>query len=48
MHQTDTDRLEPYLRYLWDHGATDLHLRAGTQPRVRIDGKLFAIPESPV
>jgi twitching motility protein PilT len=38
--------MEPLLRYLWDNNATDLHLCAGTQPRVRIDGKLWAIPES--
>lgn len=44
MHAFDTAPIEHYLRYLWDNNATDLHLCAGTQPRVRIDGKLFAIP----
>jgi twitching motility protein PilT len=43
---TDTRPLDQLLRYLWDHHATDLHLCAGTQPRVRIDGKLLAIPQS--
>ncbi|MCB1256171.1 MAG: Flp pilus assembly complex ATPase component TadA, partial [Microthrixaceae bacterium] len=38
--------MEHLLRYLWDNNATDLHLCAGTEPRVRIDGKLFAIPGS--
>ena len=42
----DTSRLEPFLRYLWDAGATDLHLSAGTPPRVRIDGKLVHIPNA--
>lgn len=36
--------MDQLLRYLWDNNATDLHLCAGTPPRVRIDGKLFAIP----
>ncbi|MEZ5311472.1 MAG: PilT/PilU family type 4a pilus ATPase [Microthrixaceae bacterium] len=38
--------MDHLLRYLWDNNATDLHLCAGTEPRVRIDGKLFAIPGS--
>lgn len=46
MLQPDTAPLDQLLRYLWDNNATDLHLCAGTQPRVRIDGKLFAIPGS--
>ena len=47
MHVPDTADLEPHLQYLWDHGATDLHLAAGTRARVRIDGRLVPIPESP-
>ncbi|MFM7061937.1 MAG: ATPase, T2SS/T4P/T4SS family, partial [Actinomycetes bacterium] len=31
---------------MWDTGATDLHLCAGTTPRVRIDGKLLAVPQA--
>lgn len=46
MYHPDTGPIDQLLRYLWDHHATDLHLCAGTQPRVRIDGKLFAIPQS--
>ncbi len=46
MTQPDTGPLEQLLRYLWDNSATDLHLCAGTPPRVRIDGKLYAIPQS--
>ena len=48
MLEVDTTLLDPYLNYLWQTNATDLHMSAGTQPRVRIDGKLVAIPESPV
>ena len=48
MHTPDTSIVEPYLRYLWDNSATDLHLAAGTQPRVRVDGRLVPIPESPL
>lgn len=46
MTHLDLTLLDPWLRYLWDTGATDLHLAAGTPPRVRIDGKLLAIPEA--
>jgi twitching motility protein PilT len=42
----DTTPMEHLLRYLWDTHATDLHLAAGTAPRVRIDGKLYPVPES--
>ena len=47
MHQADTTLLEPWLNYLWQTSATDLHFSAGSAPRVRIDGKLHAIPEAP-
>ncbi len=43
----ETSLLDPYLEYLTQVNATDLHLCAGTTPRVRIDGKLLAIPEAP-
>ena len=42
----DTTPIDQLLRYLWDNQATDLHLCAGHPPRVRIDGKLWAIPEA--
>jgi twitching motility protein PilT len=41
----DTTPMDHLLRYLWDTHATDLHLAAGTHPRVRIDGKLYPVPE---
>jgi len=44
VHQVDTAPMEQLLRYLWDNHATDLHLCAGTEPRVRVDGQLLAIP----
>ncbi len=47
MQLTDTAPMEHLLRYLWDTHATDLHVCAGTIPRVRIDGKLFPVPEQP-
>lgn len=42
----NTEPIDHLLRYLWDTQATDLHLAAGTPPRVRIDGKLWAVPEA--
>ncbi|MGB6057058.1 MAG: type IV pilus twitching motility protein PilT [Microthrixaceae bacterium] len=46
MTDLDMTLLDPWLRYLWDNGATDLHLAAGSAPRVRVDGKLLAVPEA--
>ncbi len=46
MIQVNTAPVDALLRYLWDNNATDLHLCAGTPPRVRIDGKLLSIPGS--
>ena len=45
MHTIDTTPMEHLLRYLWETHATDLHLAAGTVPRVRIDGKLYPVPD---
>jgi len=42
----NTAPLDSLLRYLWDNQATDLHLAEGTEPRVRIDGRLFTVPQS--
>jgi twitching motility protein PilT len=42
----DLTLLDPWLRYLWETSATDLHFSVGSVPRVRIDGKLMAIPEA--
>jgi twitching motility protein PilT len=42
----DTTPMDHLLRYLWDTHATDLHLSAGTEPRVRIDGKLVPVHDA--
>ena len=47
MQLIDTTAMEHLLRYLWDTHATDLHICAGTFPRVRIDGKLVLVPDQP-
>lgn len=47
MHVPDTTLLDPWLAYLWQVSATDLHFSAGSEPRVRIDGRLVAIPDAP-
>lgn len=44
MHTPKTELLDPWLDHLWTNGATDLHIAAGSIPRVRVDGKLVAIP----
>jgi twitching motility protein PilT len=44
--QPDLTLLDPWLRYLWEVGATDLHLAAGSAPRVRVDGRLLPVPEA--
>jgi twitching motility protein PilT len=44
VYSPDTSAIDQLLWYLWENNATDLHLCAGTEPRVRVDGKLFAIP----
>lgn len=48
MHVADTTALDPWIRYLLDCRATDLHFSAGSAPRVRIDGRLLAVPEADV
>ena len=45
MFIADTTALDPWLSYLWEVGATDLHMSVGSTPRVRVDGKLRAIPD---
>jgi len=37
-----------YLEYAIEKNASDLHLTVGISPTVRIDGKLFSVPEAPV
>jgi len=46
VHEPNLTLLDPWLRYLWDTSATDLHFSAGSTPRVRIDGKLLAVPDA--
>jgi twitching motility protein PilT len=46
MHHADTTALDPWIRYLLDCRATDLHFSAGSGPRVRIDGRLVAVPQA--
>jgi twitching motility protein PilT len=37
------DRIDPWLQILWDHQGSDLLLATGSEPRIRVDGKLSAI-----
>jgi twitching motility protein PilT len=46
MHPVDTSLLDPWVLYLLDCRATDLHFSVGAAPRVRIDGRLMAVPET--
>ena len=47
MTTPNTTLLDPWLEYLMHYKATDLHVSSGSVPRVRIDGKLFAITDQP-
>jgi type IV pilus assembly protein PilB len=40
--------LDLLLSYLWERGGTDLHLAAGSEPLVRVDGNLDTVPDQPV
>jgi twitching motility protein PilT len=40
--------LEPYLRALMDLGGSDVHMKAGAVPRVRIDGVLRGLRAAPL
>jgi len=46
MHPVDTSTLDPWVRYLLECRATDLHFSVGSTPRVRIDGRLMAVPDT--
>ncbi|MDH3958041.1 MAG: hypothetical protein OEU98_01045, partial [Actinomycetota bacterium] len=37
---TSARSVEPYLRALVESGGSDLHVKVGSPPRVRIDGRL--------
>ncbi len=40
-------RIDELLRYLKEHGGSDLHLAAGTEPRLRAKGSIAAVPGWP-
>ena len=42
------ERIDPWLQVLWDRQGSDLLLATGSQPRVRVDGKLTALEGTPV
>ena len=44
----DVSAIDRYLEGMWGLGATDLHLTAGAPPLVRVDGRLFPLPDQPV
>lgn len=48
MSTVNTAPVDPWLEYLWQYGASDLHLVVGSSPRVRVDGRLVPVPQSPV
>ena len=48
MSPSPTDAIEPWLQILWDQGGTDLLLAGGSEPRIRVDGKLRPIESAPV
>ena len=47
MHSIDVTPIDQYLDVLWDNGATDLLITGGSQPRVRVDGHLVEIENTP-
>lgn len=40
MNIEQTANIDPWLQQLWDQGGTDLLLSGGSQPRIRVSGKL--------
>ena len=47
MDGIDITPIDQYLDVLWDNGATDLLITGGSQPRVRVDGDLVEIENTP-
>jgi twitching motility protein PilT len=45
---TAVEALDRYLRHLVEAGGSDLHLRAGGPPRIRVDGELRAVEGAPI
>ena len=44
----ERERIEAMLRMMIQRGSSDLHLRVGEPPIVRVDGEMVRIPETPV
>jgi twitching motility protein PilT len=44
----DIEAISPWLQILWDRRGSDLLLAKGSQPRIRVDGKLAEIEDTPV
>ncbi len=47
MNAIDISLIDEYLDVLWDHGATDLLITGGSRARVRVDGHLVEIDNTP-
>jgi len=47
MTEPATDAIEPFLKTLWEHSATDLLITAGSVPFMRVDGSLEPVPGAP-
>lgn len=43
MSEVNIDVIEPWIKELWDRGASDLLITAGSRPLIRVDGELTAI-----
>jgi twitching motility protein PilT len=48
VNNANIDPIAPWLEVLWDRQGSDLLLVTGSQPRVRVDGKLSPLEGSPV
>jgi twitching motility protein PilT len=48
MRRAQTEAIERWLEVMWDRKGSDLLLTTGSQPRIRVDGGLNAIDDSPV
>jgi twitching motility protein PilT len=46
--EASIEMVDPWLQVLWDRQGSDLLLATGSQPRIRVDGKLSAIEGTPV
>jgi twitching motility protein PilT len=44
MAEPTTELIDPFLRALWERGATDLLVTAGSPPHMRVDGSLTPVP----